>query len=221
MLALLVSAALAAPGSAGAVHIGASFLDPGTSWAGMGGLAVWGSGGWAATGLEAGSALGPEGRGAFSVAAGIDQYADALPLVVGVRHLLVDEERFRLAATGQALVLPVLPGGWIDGIQEGDVATWWSPGLALEAGSERVYWDLSVPVWGITTFNQYVGFARTPFPLAATTGLNVEIGEHHRLRVGLPELLSWSIRTGDVYFDVGGFTIGPAGVVWTKLGAVF
>lgn len=214
MLSLYASLALASPGSAGALHLGAQPLDAGTQFAGFAGGFAWTP--EVAVGapmVEFGSAIGD--RFAVTALAGVTAPVVSAPALVSGRFLAVDSPGVRLAATLSATVIPEfvadVPG----------VGVHLSPGLALDAGGEKVRFDAAVPFWGLSSYNQYVGIERFPVPIFSTFGVSGALGEHQRLRFGLPELLSWHYRGKNVYVDVGGVTVLVVGAMWVKVGAVF
>lgn len=213
----LLSSASASPGSFGALHLGASPLQSGTQFAGFGGGVAWaGSSAVAAPVVEAGSALGD--RFAVTALAALAlPGTPAAPLLVQGRALVVDQDDVRFAVTLSALAIP-----YFDRQDTNALETHLTPGFAVDAGGEEVRFDASVPIWGVSSFNQYFGIERFPVPLVSTFGVNFAVGEHQRLRVGLPELVSWHYRGDDnVYVDIGGATVLLAGFAWLKVGAAF
>lgn len=122
---------------------------------------------------------------------------------VGVRFQAVTTDRFRLA--------PYLTAGTVG--WQGDVATWWLPGVALEAGSEASFVDLSMAM--------PISFLWTDAPedmlLAELAlmelGWNLRVAPSHTLRVAKTltgGTLSWRWRGGTFHTGV---SLGVAAMV--------
>jgi hypothetical protein len=213
MLLFLSSVAAASPGSAGAVHLGAQPLPAGTQFAGFAGGLLWTPGGAVGAPLvEVGTALGD--RFALTATAGVTAPVEAVPALISARWIAVDDEETRVSLGLSATVLPYV------GIEDG-VEVHLTPVLALDSGGEKLRFDAAIPLWGISSYNQYVGFERFPVPVLSTFGVSGRLGEHQRLRFGLPELLSWHYRGERVYVDIGGITVLVAGAMWAKVGVMF
>src|SRR5262245_1473288 len=157
LLLALAPRAAATPGYNGALHIGARPIDE-VAWAGTGGGAAWaipdGGAAYGVFGLEAGASFAK--KGAVSVMFGTDATTQAVPFAVAGRWLLADEDDFRFAVTLQSLWVPII---------DDEIGVDWSlftatsPGIALDAGGRVVRFDLAVPVWGITSYDEAVGFS--------------------------------------------------------------
>jgi hypothetical protein len=217
LLLALVPSARGTPAYNGALHIGAQPVDE-VAWAGFGGGTAWSvqDAAYGVFGLEAGAAFAK--KGAVHLMFGTDATAQAVPVGLAGRWLLVDEEDVHFAVTLQSLVVPVVGDEWD---VDFDLYTATSPGVALDAGGRVVRFDLAVPVWGITSYDQYVGFSKLVFPLGATIGIDFRVSDRQRIRFGVPELFSWHVEGNGFYFDLGGVTIGLAGALWGKVGARF
>ncbi len=226
MIVAWTTLAAASPGSAGALHMGSLPVPSGTTWVGAASGAAWSvEGEWfgLTPGIEVGGA--PTDRTVISVQGGTVLADDpgtsltTVPLALGARWTFHERPGLRVAATWNSVAVRY----WDPEPRFGDESFLWtghSPGLALDAGGERVRFDLSVPVWGITSWDRYVGLAPSPFPMGATIGLGVQVAEGHRLRFGLPELFQWSWRHERVYLDLGGLPLGVVGAVWAKVGVI-
>ncbi|MBX2798542.1 MAG: hypothetical protein KTR31_12750 [Myxococcales bacterium] len=207
--------AQATPGHAGLAHIGASSVEEGSRWVGGGlGAGLFVYTGVAGGVVETGRALGRRGALHAHLGTALNSFGDT-PMVFGTlsaRHLLVDTEGVRFAVTGQ----------WLSYAYPASNGLLWenkiSPGIALDAGGRVARFDLSLPVWGVISVNQFVGPARFPVPQAFTTGVSFRGNERHRFRIGFPDGFSWhyTSRKG-AYVDVGGvpFIIGS---LWVKFG---
>jgi hypothetical protein len=213
VLGWMVATATASPGSAGAVHLGAMPLPGGTAYGGGGGLVAWTPDGAAAAPIvEAG--VGLTDRVALTLqAATVVPEPPGYPVLLSGRYLLLDQPDVRIAVTGNLTVLPLR--------DEEPLEIHLDPGVAIDAGGEKVRFDAAIPVWGVSSVGRYVGVERFPVPILSTLGVNFALGDHQRLRFGLPELLSWHYRGERMYADIGGATVLVAGAVWTKVGVVF
>ncbi len=210
----LAALAEASPGHAGIAHLGAQLVAADEQWAGVGaGTAydIYGAqAGWL---VEAGTAVGD--RGALHLQLGSELLVRGQGASLSGRYLLVDRQSIRLAVTGQWVWFTYQD---FDGARF--VESKLSPGLAIDAGGEKVRFDAAVPVGGLISVNQFVGPARFPFPLAGTLGVSFQVHERHRIRVAIPEVVSWHYRAERFYFDAGLLPL-PFGFGWFKLGAIF
>lgn len=209
-----IGASWASPGSSGAVHLGAEPLERGASFAGAGVGFGWSlfAGAAVVPMIEGGAATGERSVVTAQVGA-LPSYTGAVPALVSARYLLADTESVHFGVSGNLSVFPFVNGD--------PAQVHLDPGLVLETGGDWVRFDAAVPLWGVSSAGRYVGFERYPVPLYSTIGVSFLQGEHHRVRVGLPELLSYHYRGEHTYFDVGGGTILLAGVAFTKIGWVF
>ena len=216
-LQMALSWAVASPGHFGPAHLGSAPVEAGDQWVGVGGGAfgVIAYGALVGGIVEAGGALGE--RGALHAMVGVNGlYEFGAGATFSGRHLLVEEDAIRLAVTGQLLVFGT-PRDFDPFVQ-----TRLSPGIALDTGSRRVRFDLAWPIWGIGSYNQYVGPARTLVPMAFTAGLNVIVGSEyrHRLRYGVIEGFSYGLTEEALYVDVG-VGLLPVPNAWFKVGHRF
>jgi hypothetical protein len=213
MLLFLSSLAAASPGSAGAVHLGAQPLPAGTAFAGFaGGLAWTPDGAVGAPLVEVGTALGD--RFALTAMAGVTAPLEAAPALISGRWIASDDPELRVSLGLSATVLPYVG-------DEPGLEIHLSPVLALDGGGEKLRFDVAIPFWGISSYNEYIGLERFPVPTLSSFGVSGRLGEHQRLRFGLPELISWHYRGESLYVDLGGITVLVAGAVWAKVGVIF
>jgi hypothetical protein len=213
MISFLSSVAAASPGSAGAVHLGAQPLPEGTQFAGMAAGMAWTPDGAVGVPLvEVGTALGE--RFALTAMAGVTAPVEVAPALISGRWIAVDDPEMRVSLGLSATTLPYVG-------DEPGVEVHLTPVLGLDGGGEKVRFDATIPFWGLSSYNQYVGFEHFPVPVLSSFGVSGRLGEHQRLRFGLPELLSWHYRGEKVYADIGGVTVLVAGAMWAKVGMVF
>ena len=211
---VLTGSALASPGLSGIGHLGARSVEAGQQWVGVGAGGVYGLGGGGGAGalVEAGTALGR--RGALHGMVGLDHRVLGQAFAVAARHNVLDTEGVRFAVTGT-----VVGFRYEEFDERVFFETRWSPGIALETGARNVHFDLALPIWGVMTVDQFVSAARSTVPMAATLGVSFDAGEKSRLRVGLPEIVSYHFQSNRVYFDAGAIPF-VAGFVWAKVGFV-
>lgn len=122
------------------------------------------------------------------------------------RYLVLEGEHVRVGpwASVGSLSWPVTP-------EDTGVVTGVVVGLAAEAGGERVWGDGSVPVYGNFALGpkDWGGEAGTLEVLRGSeVGLNVQIGDHHRVRLGMVSILpnvGWQAELGML---TGGLTVG-------------
>ena len=138
---------------------------------------------------------------------------ERVPIILSGRWLAVDRDDIRFAVTLTETIVP--PAGDFYPLE-----THLSPGFALDAGGERVRFDLSVPLWGISTVGSEFGLERFPVPIFTSGGVNLMIHENHRVRIGWPELGSYHFTTEHFFFDVGCSTVLLAGTAWVKVGGI-
>lgn len=209
----LVEAALGSPGHAGAAHIGAQPVGAGQVWFGVGPLMTWSyQPSYLVGGVEVGTSIGERAvvHGMF----GGSPFGDWGASVSG-RYNALNRPGIRLAVTGQLVVFNAADSGW-------GVESRLSPGVAIDTGGAHWRFDAAVPLFGFVTVNQYVGPSYFPFPLAATLGVNWLPGDSgkHRVRLGLPDGISYHFRARRFYADVGTLPLGSNGLVWFKVGAI-
>ena len=219
MLLILASLAFANDVSAGYLFPGAGASAKGSASVGVSGGMLFG-GGDGTTFLTLDASVAPTERLGFRVSfltggegsptAGLAGGA------VGVRYLVVDTEKLRVApfATGGV--------GALTGEQAlGGLAA----GLSLEAGGKNVWFDCSVPLVGALISPD--GFAEDNvavigFPLTALgseLGVNAKVAEHHHFRAGLASavpVLSYRYQNEHWYLGVTGGTL-PIGATLSAL----
>ncbi|MEZ4317112.1 MAG: hypothetical protein R3F61_06400 [Myxococcota bacterium] len=226
---LWLSLALAGPGQSGTLFPGARPLrTPG--YAGVGGIVGnvedRGPAGGAAVDFGVGREVALLGHvHSWGITNGPDGSVAALAL----RGQLVDTDAVRVAGfVGAALV------------KEGRLH--FVPALAVELGSDKVRFDLTLMPWSVgyrygtprwadqqPSGRVRLGETRSRWshggiwPLG-TIGVAVPlpVGVDDRVRFGFPELMAWHHEGERVYFDVGGVlfgaTAGPHAKVGVKLG---
>lgn len=210
----MIAVAGASPGSAGAVHLGAVPVTD-QAWAGVGGTVFWrftdGAGAAGTPHAEVGAAIG---RTAFSVQGAVTvPGAEVVPFLASGRYLAVDRDNLHFAVTLQ----------YAGAVVDGPYTSHLMPGFAAEWGrDEKVRYDLAVPLWGLSSYDKYVGPERYWFiPLFFTAGASFRLNDQQRLRLGFPELVSWHLRTERAYVDIGGLPLVVVGGLWAKFGLVF
>ncbi len=227
MLSLLVSLASANEISAGYVFPGAAAADRGSMSVGAsGGMLMGSSEDVSFVTLDA--ALAPTDR--LGLRANFFSVGQASPLVgaggasLGARYLAVDKEKFRFAPFGAVAIGSVAGSETLGGF---------AAGIALEAGSDKVWFDCAVPlVAGLVTPDGYSDDNVTVvgFPLTAAgseLGVSWKMGEHHRLRAGVVSvapMLSYRYEASHWYVGAtaGGITVpGAPGGLSIEGGARF
>lgn len=204
----------------------AARMETGEGYAGLGGVALTNYG-YVEPAVLVQAGVAPDERVAFHLRGVVFPNLEGAFGLVGVRYLALDRERVRLAPwAGVGGMLHDERGyGWRWGSVGADGVV--VAGVALEAGGERVWFDLSAPVVGApvggwTTFQD----PRLYFIWLAGTeiGADFRVGERHLLRVGQESLapsFTWRWLGDHVYTELNVSTAIMVNVVSFAVGGRF